>query len=50
MLHWREYLAEALGLGLFMVSAGLVAPQRKLKTLAEEAKAKKPVPEEEPVV
>ena len=25
MLHWREYLAEALGLGLFMVSAGLVA-------------------------
>src|SRR5690349_19389371 len=25
MRHWREYLAEALGLGLFMVSAGLVA-------------------------
>jgi len=25
MAHWREYLAEALGLGLFMVSAGLVA-------------------------
>ena len=25
MSHWREYLAEALGLGLFMVSAGLVA-------------------------
>jgi aquaporin Z len=23
--HWQEYLAEALGLGLFMVSAGLVA-------------------------
>jgi aquaporin Z len=25
MRHWREYLAEALGLGLFMVSAGVVA-------------------------
>jgi aquaporin Z len=25
MTHWREYLGEALGLGLFMVSAGLVA-------------------------
>jgi aquaporin Z len=25
MKHWQEYLAEALGLGLFMVSAGLVA-------------------------
>jgi aquaporin Z len=23
--HWREYLAEALGLGLFMVAAGLVS-------------------------
>ncbi|MEO8018498.1 MAG: aquaporin [Pseudomonadota bacterium] len=25
MKHWQEYLAEALGLGLFMVSAGIVA-------------------------
>jgi aquaporin Z len=25
MKHWQEYLAEALGLGLFMVSAGVVA-------------------------
>ena len=25
MKHWPEYLGEALGLGLFMVSAGLVA-------------------------
>ena len=34
-----------------VVSAGLVAPQQDaLKTLAEEARAKKPVPEEEPVV
>jgi len=33
-----------------VVSAGLVAPQKKLKTLVEEARAKKPVPEEEPVV
>jgi uncharacterized membrane protein len=34
-----------------VVSAGLVAPQQDaLKKLAEEAKAKKPVPEEEPVV
>lgn len=34
-----------------IVSAGLVAPQQDaLKKLAEEAKAKKPVPEEEPVV
>jgi uncharacterized membrane protein len=34
-----------------VVSAGLVAPQQDtLKQLAEQAKAKKPVPEEEPVV
>ena len=34
-----------------VVSAGLVAPQQDaLKKLAEQAKAKKPVPEEEPVV
>ena len=34
-----------------VVSAGLVAPQQdKLKQLAEQAKAKKPLPEEEPVV
>jgi uncharacterized membrane protein len=34
-----------------VVSAGLVAPQQDaLKTLAEEARAKKPVPEEEPVI
>jgi uncharacterized membrane protein len=34
-----------------VVSAGLVAPQQdKLKQLAEQAKAKKPMPEEEPVV
>jgi uncharacterized membrane protein len=34
-----------------VVSAGLVGPpQDKLKSLAEAAKAKKPVPEEEPVV
>ncbi|MGE3527846.1 MAG: DUF502 domain-containing protein [Methyloceanibacter sp.] len=33
-----------------IVSAGLVAPQRELKKLAQEAKTKKPVPEEEPVV
>jgi uncharacterized membrane protein len=33
-----------------IVSAGLVAPQRELKKLADEAKAKKPVREEEPVV
>jgi aquaporin Z len=25
MTHWQEYLAEALGLGLFMVAAGVVA-------------------------
>jgi aquaporin Z len=25
MKHWQEYLAEALGLGLFMVAAGIVA-------------------------
>ena len=25
MKHWQEYLAEALGLGLFMVAAGVVA-------------------------
>jgi uncharacterized membrane protein len=34
-----------------VVSAGLVAPQQDtLKQLAEQAKAKKPVPEEEPVI
>jgi uncharacterized membrane protein len=34
-----------------VVSAGLVAPQQDtLKQLAAQAKAKKPVPEEEPVV
>ncbi|HZJ11473.1 MAG TPA: DUF502 domain-containing protein [Methyloceanibacter sp.] len=34
-----------------VISAGLVAPQQDaLKTLAEEARAKKPLPEEEPVV
>ena len=34
-----------------VISAGLVAPQQDtLKTLAEEARAKKPSPEEEPVV
>jgi uncharacterized membrane protein len=34
-----------------IVSAGLVAPQQDaLKQLAEQAKAKKPVPEEEPVI
>lgn len=33
-----------------IVSAGLVAPQRDLKKLADEVRAKKPVPEEEPVV
>jgi uncharacterized membrane protein len=34
-----------------VISAGLVAPpQDKLKELADEAKARKPVPEEEPVV
>jgi uncharacterized membrane protein len=33
-----------------VVSAGLVAPQRKLKKLVEEARSKKPLPEEEPVV
>jgi hypothetical protein len=34
-----------------VVSAGLVTPpQDKLKKLVDEAKAKKPVPEEEPVV
>jgi uncharacterized membrane protein len=33
-----------------IVSAGLVAPQRDLKKLADEARAKKPVPEEEPVI
>lgn len=34
-----------------VISAGLVAPpQDRLKKLADEAKAKKPVPEEEPVV
>jgi uncharacterized membrane protein len=33
-----------------VVSAGLVAPQKKLKKLVEQAKTKKPVPEEEPVV
>jgi len=34
-----------------VISAGLVAPpQDQLKTLADDAKAKKPVPEEEPVV
>jgi uncharacterized membrane protein len=34
-----------------VVSAGLVAPQQDaLKSLAEKAKGKKPVPEEEPVV
>jgi len=34
-----------------VISAGLVAPpQDKLKQLADQAKAKKPVPEEEPVV
>jgi uncharacterized membrane protein len=34
-----------------VVSAGLVAPQQDtLKQLAEQAKAKKPLPEEEPVV
>jgi uncharacterized membrane protein len=34
-----------------VISAGLVAPpQQKLKELADEAKRKKPIPEEEPVV
>jgi len=34
-----------------VISAGLVAPQQdQLKTLADDAKAPKPVPEEEPVV
>jgi uncharacterized membrane protein len=34
-----------------VVSAGLVAPQQDaIKTLAEQAKAKKPLPEEEPVI
>jgi uncharacterized membrane protein len=34
-----------------IVSAGLVSPQQdRLKELAEQAKAKKPVPEEEPVI
>lgn len=33
-----------------IVSAGLVAPQRDLKKLADEVRAKKPIPEEEPVV
>jgi len=34
-----------------VISAGLVAPQQDaLKTLAEEAKAKKPLPKEEPVI
>jgi uncharacterized membrane protein len=34
-----------------VVSAGLVGPQQDaLKKLAEDAKGKKPVPEEEPVV
>jgi uncharacterized membrane protein len=34
-----------------VISAGLVAPpQDELKKLADQAKAKKPVPEEEPVV
>ncbi|HET7210385.1 MAG TPA: DUF502 domain-containing protein [Methyloceanibacter sp.] len=33
-----------------IVSAGLVAPQRDLKKLADEVRAKKPVPEEEPVI
>jgi uncharacterized membrane protein len=33
-----------------IVSAGLVAPQRDLKKLADETRAKKPVPEEEPVI
>jgi uncharacterized membrane protein len=32
-----------------VVSAGLVRPQEKLQALAQEAKAKKPVPEEEPI-
>jgi len=33
-----------------VVSAGLVPPQETLQKLSQEAKAKKPVPEEEPVV
>jgi uncharacterized membrane protein len=33
-----------------VVSAGLVPPQETLQKLSQEAKAKKPVPEEEPVI
>lgn len=42
MKHWQEYLAEGLGLGLFMVAAGVVAtaldsPRSPLHTWIEDA-------------
>jgi aquaporin Z len=46
MNHWQEYLAEALGLGLFMVAAGIVAtaldsPRSPLHTWIADADARR---------
>jgi aquaporin Z len=46
MRHWREYLAEALGLGLFMVAAGITAtaldsPRSPLHALIPDADARR---------